>query len=515
MEEINQKTNRLILIAISLANFIVMMDYTIINVALQTIQVNFNASNAELQWMVSSYEILYASLLLPAGFLSDRYGRKKVMMLGLIVFILSSGLIAFSESTMQIIVARGLMGLGGAVVPSTTLAIIKETYKKYDQAKAIGVWSAFGGSSIAIGPIIAGFLLQMYPWYSVFTINLPIGLICLIIIMKLVPNTSDKHKNKLDLIGMILSVLGVSLILYGIIKSGELNKIFTINTGGAIIIGIIIVLFLLKYEYKINNPMLELSLLCDRIFTSGTISISLSYFTISGGTYLFVFFIQLVKKSTPFELGLMMLPFAIGSIIGSLFSERMLNLKGAKFTIIMSCFLLLLGFIGFYISDGTTDNFLIEAFFLLIGLGMGIAMGGTTFFTMSEIPQNKYGSGAGLSNTIRGVTSIMGVGVLGTIYSISYQKSINLVLSESNVELDKFSRESYSQTINFFKNGNFNPELVDQILKRGEDIFLYSFHKGLFVGIIIILINIILGLIFIPRRVESRQIEKSTGKTIC
>ncbi|MBM7529391.1 MFS transporter [Brevibacterium luteolum] len=282
-----------------------MMDYSIINVALQTIQEDFDASNAQMQWMVSGYEIFYAALLLPAGFLADRYGRNRVLITGLLVFLLGSGLMATAASANQIIVWRVLMGIGGAVVPATTLAIIKHIFPAAKQARAMGVWSAVGGASVAVGPILGGLLVQFFPWWSIFLINVPIVAVFLIVIAKATPESKTPTGNRLDVIGIVLSAAAVAALTFGLIRGGETAQWVGWDTAGMITLGVLLLIVLVIVERHRLAPMLDVSLLRHRAFATGTMSISLAYFALTGGTFLLVFYIQLIRGQTPLELGVL------------------------------------------------------------------------------------------------------------------------------------------------------------------------------------------------------------------
>ncbi|MFT9118231.1 MAG: MFS transporter [Sporolactobacillus sp.] len=489
---------RTILITISIAYLVVMMDYSIINVALETLQKDFEASNSQLQWAVSSYEIFYSSFLLPTGFIADRYGRKRILLIGLGIFVASSGCITFSKTMTEIIIWRAAMGMGGAVVPAATLAIIKDTIPASEQNKAMGIWSAAGGASVALGPILGGFLVQSFPWWTVFLINVPIAAICAGFIYCTVPESYNRTNKSLDVPGIVLSIIGVGSLIFGLIKGGETGQWIDIESGGMLIIGLALIAVLVTVETHRLDPMLEMSLLRDKSFVSGTMSISLSYFALSGGTYLLVFFIQLIRQNTPFELGLLMLPVAIGAIVGSLLCDKLLQLFGSKTVVSSGMILLVLAFLGFSVTNANTNMILLELYFLSAGLGMGLTMGSTTPLTMTAIPQEKAGSGAGLTNTIRGITSIVGVGVLGVVYSLVYRYNVSNVFNDIPNKIPDAAKESLGQTLNTLHSLQLASK--EEIIAKSKSAFVTAFHMSMWVAIIVLVLGLIVGWFLLPHK---------------
>jgi EmrB/QacA subfamily drug resistance transporter len=493
-----------ILAAIATAYLVVMMDYSIINVALQTIQEDFGASNAQLQWMVSGYEIFYAALLLPAGFLADRYGRNRVLIIGLLVFILGSGLMATAASAGQIVSWRVLMGIGGAVVPATTLAIIKHIFPAGRQARAMGVWSAVGGASVAVGPILGGLLVQYFPWWSIFLINVPIVAACLVVIVLATPESKTPGGGRLDVVGIVLSAAAVGALIFGLIRGGETARWATWETAGMIALGLILLVVLVLVERRRIAPMLDVTLLRHRAFTAGTMSISLAYFALTGGTFLLVFYVQLVRGQSPLDLGLSMLPVALGAILGSLVAERLMRALGARMTISLAMLILALGFGMFGVADAGTHQIWIEVAFGAAGLGMGVTMGTTTPLTMSEIDAARAGAAAGLTNTIRGVTSIIGVAVLGAVYSLQYQARICPTLHATEAQLPTRADQSLSQTLTALRGADgIEAGTAARILSEAESAFMDSFHSGIWVAVGVLVLGLLLGLMLLPRKHRS------------
>lgn len=502
---VNPRLTPWILAAVATAYLVVMMDYSIINVALQTIQEDFDASNAQMQWMVSGYEIFYAALLLPAGFLADRYGRRRVLVIGLVVFLVGSSLIATAGSSDQIIGWRVLMGIGGAVVPATTLAIIKNTFPADQQVRAMGVWSAVGGTSVAVGPILGGVLVQHFPWWSIFLINVPLVAACLIVIVKTTPESRTPTRDRLDVTGIVLSAGAVGALTFGLIRGGETARWVAWDTAGTIISGVALLVLLVVVERRRIAPMLDVTLLRHRAFATGTMSISLAYFALTGGTFLIVFYIQLIRDQSPLQLGLSMLPVAVGAVAGSLVAERLVHALGPRAAVSIAMLVLAGGFSVFGLADANTHQVWVEVAFTAAGLGMGITMGATTPLTMSEIESARAGAAAGLTNTVRGVASIVGVAILGAVYSLQYQARITPALEAAGAGLTASANQSLSQTLTALRDTAWTgPGAAAQLLEEAEAAFLSSFRAGIWVAVGVLCAGLVLGLILLPRKDRPR-----------
>lgn len=493
-----------ILSAIAVAYLLVMMDYSIINVALQTIQADFGASNAQLQWMVSGYEILYAALLLPAGFLADRFGRNRILIGGLLIFAAGSGLMATASSPQEIILWRIVMGVGGAVVPATTLAIIKHIFPVSKQSRAMGVWSAVVGASVAVGPILGGFLVQYFAWWSIFLINVPIVAACLVVLVKETPESRTPAAHRLDVLGLLLSGATVGALISGLIRGGETTRWAAWDTGGMMALGVLLLVALVVVERRRVFPMLDIALLRHRAFAAGTLSISLAYFALTGGTFVLVFYIQLIRGQSPFELGLVMLPVAVGAVLGSLLAGRAMVALGPRLTVSIGTAVLAAGFIMFAFADASTDLLWIELAFGAAGLGMGVTMGTTTPLTMSEIDSARAGSAAGLTNTIRGITSIMGVATIGAVYSLRYRAEMAAPLNATSPPLPESANQSLSQTLAAVRDASgLDSGSAAKILDDAETAFVNAFHAGIWVAVAVLGASLLLGLVFLPKKVRA------------
>ncbi|HEX2773754.1 MAG TPA: MFS transporter, partial [Micromonosporaceae bacterium] len=296
---------------------VVVLDNTILNVALRTLAdpvQGLGASQGELEWAINSYTLVFAGLLFTFGVLGDRYGRKRFLLVGLALFGLSSLLSAYAQDPGQLIAARALMGVGGAAIMPVTLSIISNVFDPRERAKAIGIWSASVGLAVAIGPILGGALLETFWWGSVFLINVPIVLAGLVAVAMIVPESRDPRPGRIDLVGVLLSVVGLVALTYGIIDGGE-HGFDRPLVWLAIAVGVAVLAGFIAYERRIAYPSLDVRLFRIPRFAAPVAVIGLIFFAGMGVMFFSSFYLQLVRGYSPFETGLLFLPFAVAQLV--------------------------------------------------------------------------------------------------------------------------------------------------------------------------------------------------------
>jgi EmrB/QacA subfamily drug resistance transporter len=498
----------LIITVLGTCFLVVMMDNTIINVALQTIQRDLHATNSQLQWSVDAYILVYAALMFSAGVLADRYGRRISLVVGMTVFGVASALSALSHSPDQLVFWRAVMGLGGAVVPAATLAVINSVFPPAKRGKAIGVWSGVAGLSIAFGPIIGGALLEHFWWGSVFLINVPIVILCLIGLLISVPETRSADRPRLDVPGVVLSVSGTGLLVFGVIRGGENNQWTGAEVLGTIVGGIAMLVVLVWFESRQANPALDVRLLKNRAFTAGTTSISAAFFALTGGTFLLVFYVQGVLGYSPLKLGLVLLPVAVGTVVSSIQGGPLSRKHGAK-TVVSIGLVLLIAAVGWLaVLTQTTPVWELEVSLTLAGLGMGFVMSTTTIVVMSVVEPDKSGIGAAVNNTLRQIGAALGVAVLGSVLSVRYR---NLFGDAANI----FPAQAHDQAsaslggtlgvISDIQQGD--PRLMTQIgpklpglVQHARDSYVTAMHTSVLAAVGLLVVGLVVGLLWLPGR---------------
>ncbi|MFJ2650488.1 DHA2 family efflux MFS transporter permease subunit [Streptomyces sp. NPDC087420] len=498
---------------------VVMMDNTILNVALQTLQTELGASNAELQWALDSYILFYAALMFSAGILADAFGRRRVLLIGLVVFGVASGFAAWADTPDQLIFWRAVMGVGGAVVPPATLAVINDIFPREERGKAIGIWSALGGLSIALGPIIGGFLLNHFWWGSVFLINVPVVVGCAVLLLLILPESRAAAKPQLDLPGVLLSIVGIGALIYGVIRGGDTNHWTSPEVLGSILGGVALLALFIRFESRAALPALDVKLLRNKAFAAGTASLALSFFALTGGTFLMVFYIQGVRGYSPLELGLILLPVAVGTVVSATQSNTLAGKFGPKATVTGGLLLLALAFTWQAWVKADTALWLFEINLGLSGLGLGLVMGTSTTVTMAVVAPEKAGVGAAVNNTLRQVGAALGVAVLGSVLSVRYRDELGAATDVLPPDLRESASESLGGTLTVAQriqeSGTAGSapvkEALPHLLGAAQDSYMAAMHFSFAIAASALAVAAVVAAVWLPGRAGDSAAGETEG----
>ncbi|ARH90936.1 MFS transporter [Streptomyces sp. MOE7] len=417
-----------ILYTLMLSLLIVVLDNSILNVAMKTIATprptGLGATQSELEWAINAYTLVFAGLLFTSGLLGDRLGRKKVLLFGLAVFGAGSMLAAFAGSPTQLIVFRAVMGLGGAFVMPATLAVLMNVFERDEQPRAIGIWAGAVGLAIAIGPIAGGLLLDRFWWGSVFLVNVPIVLIALTAMLILVPDSRDPDPGRMDPVGVLLSVVGLVLLVYGIIKGGQLADFTDPQVVGTVAGGLVVLGVFVVHQKRSDHPSIDIGYFRKPAFSAAVAAIALVFFSLMGVTFFIVFYVQSVRGYSPLQAGLLILPLAAAQLIFAPRARLAVDRFGARAVCTFSMFVVADTMVGLLLLDTDTPLWVMEALFFLQGAGMAHIMPPVTVAIMQSLPREKAGSGSALNNVFRQVGGTLGVAVLGSLLSTTYRDRI-------------------------------------------------------------------------------------------
>ncbi len=404
-----------------LALIVIGVDNTILNVALPSIVRDLNASGSQLQLMVDAYTIVFACLLLTAGSLGDRYGRRHALMFGLTWFGLSSALASTVSTPTQLIAARGLMGIGGAFIFPTTLSILTNTFRDPgERASAIGIWAGVSGIGIALGPLAGGLLVEQFGWGSVFLVNLPICAAAMLLAWRFVPNTSDRAESPLDPLGALFSIVGFLFLLYGIIEGpdrGWTSPVVLISLG----VGSLFVALFALWEWRNPAPMLDVRFFKNARFSAASATITLTFFGFYASTFLLTQYFQFILGYSPLKAGVLIVPTAVGLMIGSPLAPRLVNRSGTKRVVVLGLSLVAIG-MACYASNSIMSNFWLGS------LGFGITSAPVTESIMGSLPPSRAGVGSAVNDTTRQTGGALGVAVIGSIFAARYHAEIGKLL---------------------------------------------------------------------------------------
>ena len=385
----------LILGVLCMSLLIIVMDNTILNVAIPSLITELGATNSQVQWIVDAYVLVFAGLLLTTGSLSDRYGRKGALQLGIVLFGIGSAAAALSTSANGLIFTRGFMGIGGALIMPATLSILINVFRDpVERGRAIAVWAGFSGLGVAIGPITGGFLLEHFSWSSVFWVNLPIGATALLLGAVLIPTSRDPEQGRIDPLGALLSFVGLVSLLFGIIEGPVKGWTDPVVIGSFLLAAVTLGAFL-AWELRTSHPMLDLSVFRNPRFSAGSGTITIVFFAMFGSMLLMTQYWQLVHGYSPLEAGIRLLPYAATMMVVAPLSARFVERLGTKQVVLTG--LTLVGVALLLLSTIAPDSPYpqVIGYFMLMAVGMGMTMAPATEAVMGSLPRAKAGIGSG------------------------------------------------------------------------------------------------------------------------
>ena len=406
----------------------IVLDNTVLNVALKTIaqpRAGLGASQSQLEWGINSYTLVFAGLLFTFGVLGDRIGRKRMLIAGMALFGLFSLLTAYSHSPDQLIFARAAMGLGAAAVMPQTLSIISNVFEPRERARAIGIWALAVGIGIAIGPIVGGLLLAHFWWGSVFLINVPVTAIGVAAIAVLVPESRNPDPGRIDYLGVLLSIAGLVLLVYGIIQGGDKGSWVHWDVLGTALAGAALLAVFGWYEARLSHPSLDVRLFRDPRLSSAVGAIALVFFGMLGALFFLSFYLQSVRGYSPLHAGLLTLPFAAGQMLVSPRAAGLVRRFGAKAVGVSGLLTVAIALVGYELLGTATPIWVLGVIFFIQGAGMGSVMPSATEAVMSVVPRERAGSGSALTNIARQLGGALGVAVLGSIVAQVYRGQLS------------------------------------------------------------------------------------------
>jgi len=496
---------------------VVILDNTILNVALKTIQEDLGASQNQLIWAINAYSLAFAALLFTWGVLGDRFGRKKILLIGLVLFGLASALCAFATSPGELIAFRALMGIGGASVMPISLSIITVIFPPQERGKAIGVWAAAVGGAVALGPVLGGLLLEHPNWFqwltgndwgSVFFINVPIVIIGIIGIIMLVPETKNPRPGKLDPIGLVLSIAGLFAVVYGIQNASSVGWASP-STYGYIILGVIVLLAFGVYELKSSHPSIDLSLFRIRSFSIPLTGVSLAFAAMQGTLLFLTFYYQIVRGWSPLQAGLLVLPFAIGQLLGAPRSAKMVKRFGARTVITTGLVFALAGMICFALVTPETPVWFLVIIGVVFGFGLGNTIAPSTTRMTLATPPERSGSGSAVQNTVRQVGAVFGVAILSSVVGSVYSNNITPVLEGKGLPPEALAAATDSiggtneVASTLAASGTVPASAIEQLRQAANDAFMPALHTAAFVSAGLLVIAIVVIVLRLPAKAEA------------
>jgi EmrB/QacA subfamily drug resistance transporter len=494
-----------ILGVLSFSVFVLVLDNSVLNVALPAIVRELHASNSQLQWVVDAYSLAFAGLLLTMGSLGDKYGRRPALQIGFLVFGAGSAISALVGSADQLIASRALMGVGAALIMPATLSIITNVFPANERPKAIAIWSATVGVGVALGPLTGGVLLEHFYWGSIFLVNIPIVVIGLLAGEFLVPDSHDPNAKRLDVIGALLSIVGLCALLYAIIEAptrgwtnDEILAAFAIGGG-------VLALFF-AWEAHVDHPMLDLHFWANPRFSGASGAIAITFLALFGSVFLLTQYLQFVLGLSALETGVRLLASAIPIMLVAPLAPRVVDRIGTKLTVAIGLgavagALFSLG--GVSVSTGFGG---ITWRLALLGVGMGLTMAPATESIMGAVPLARAGVGSAINDTTRELGGAIGVAVIGSVFSSVYGSKVVDALHGSPHGLVAGAKGSVGAALAIAAKlpGSAGRTVAD----AARHSFVDGFHAGVLVAAVLTFAGVVAVLRFLPARPRQADVER-------
>jgi EmrB/QacA subfamily drug resistance transporter len=488
-----------VLWVMNLSLVLVVAGNSALNVTLPSIVRELDATSSELQWIVASYSLVFAGLLLPMGALGDRFGRKGMLQGGLGVFALGSLLAVFATEPWHLIATRSIMGVGGAMIMPATLSIITNVFPPHERSKAIAIWAGFAGAGAAVGPVLSGFLLEHFWFGSVFLVNLPIVAVALVSGALLVPTSRDPRQRKLDPVGALLSVVTLGSLLYAIIEGPDLGW----TSGPILVLFVVAAVFavaFVRWERSTTDPMLPIEQFADRRFSMGTGTIGLTFFAMFGTFFVASQYLQFVLGYSPFQAGLATLPMAAMMILIAPRSAGLAEQFGRDKVMAVGLGTVALGLLSFSFLTTHSPYLQVAIGLILLGGGMSLTTAPATGAVMESMPLAKAGVGSAVNDTSREVGGALGVAILGSILSSGYRSNLDLDLSQAPPEAAVAIKEGVGSALAVAQNAPVPPSVAEQITNAARSAFTDAMTPVFWAAAGVALFTAVLVLKLMPSR---------------
>lgn len=421
--EPDHRSRRSILVVLCLSLSVVMMANGSLNVALPSIADDLGASTSALQWIVDAYALVFAGLLFTAGALGDRFGRKRALEGGLLVFLVAAGLAVLADSVVEVVAARAVMGLAAAFVMPSTLSILTQVFQGRDRPRAIALWAGIAAGGAALGPPISGLLVEHFWWGSVFLVNVPFIAVALLLGRRLLPESKDPDDHPLDVPGALLSILGVGALVYAIIEAPHHGWTSAETAAAFALAGVALVAFVGR-ELTARTPMLDVRYFRDPRFSVASGGIAAAFFTMFGTFFLMAQLLQLVRGYSPFQSGLVILPMSLTMMVMAPQAPRLAAALGVRRSVPVGLLIVASGLLVLSTATASTSIWQLYAGLLPMSAGMSLTMAPLTSMIMSAVPLGRAGVGSAMNDTTRELGGALGVAVMGSLVTTRYRAEV-------------------------------------------------------------------------------------------
>jgi len=492
---------------------VIVLDNSILNVAIPTIVRELDASNSDIQWIVDAYTLVFAGLLLTMGSLGDRYGRRGALQAGFVVFGIGSLASALASTSDQLIGTRAFMGIGGALIMPATLSIITNLFPADERGKAIGVWAGTAGIGGALGPLTGGFLVEHFYWGSVFLVNIPIVIVGILAGIFLIPTSKDPSTPRLDPFGAALSIVGLCALLYGIIEAPA-DGWTDPPIVAAFAVGVVLLAVFVWWEMTTDHPMLDVRFFKNPRFSAASGSITLIFFAMFGSIFLLTQYMQFTLGYTALQTGVRMLPFALLMMPTAVLSPRLAERIGTKLTVALGLGISTVALALTATLDASSSYGDLSVCFVLIGLGMGLTMAPATDSVMGSLPLAKAGVGSAVNDTTRQMGGALGVAIVGSVLASVYGSQVGSFLHGTPVPAGAQEAAksglggalAVSDQVRSLKIPGASA-FATRLADTANHAFVDAMHAGVLVAAAATLVGLVVALVWLPARAQAEDIE--------
>jgi EmrB/QacA subfamily drug resistance transporter len=411
--------------ALTLGVLVIGLDVTILNVAIPTLAVDLGASTSELQWIVDAFIVVLAALLLPAGLLGDRLGRKRVLLGGLVIFLIACALAVLADGVGVLITARAIMGVGAAIVIPVSMAVLPSMFSGAERTRAVAIVTAGMAIGLPLGPLLGGWLLEHYWWGSIFLINIPLIVLAFVMVSVFLPESTDRHAPRIRPLAAAAAVIGLAAFVYGVIEApvGGWGSAATLVPALG---GLALIVVFVATQVRAAEPMVDFGLFRDRGFLWGAVVATAASMLMMGTLFLVPQYLQVVQGYSAFGTGLRLLPMIGGLMVGGLVSERLAARAGYRLTITLGLGLLAAGCLVAMATGPGTGYGLTATWLAVFGAGLGMSLVPATDAVLGSLPPERAAVGSALMQTMRQTGGAVGVAVLGSVASTVYLSRLDL-----------------------------------------------------------------------------------------
>ena len=487
------------LAALVVSGLVIGLDSTVLITALPTLSAKLGATTSDLQWIAAAYTLTLGGLLLPGGVLGDRYGRKRLLLVGLAIFGISSVIASQATTASALIAMRALMGVGAALILPLSLSILPSMFTAEERPRAISATAAGAFLGLPLGPLVAGWLLTHYAWGSVFLINAPVVVVALIGVWFLVPEGKDPHPRAFDWVGGVLAVVGVTALVYGVIEQ-PIHGWTDSRVLGGIIGGAAVLTAFVVWDLRHRSPFVDLRNFRNQSFTWATMAFVVTGFGLFGVMFILTPYIQIVLGNDAQATGIKLLPLIGGVIVGAGIGNVLAARLGARVGVSAGLALTAAALVGFSRIGAETSFAPVAAALAVIGIGIGIALPTTLDIILGTLPPSQTGAGSALTRALQQIAATFGVAILGSVLSNAYQAQIGphlatLASAPREVALSSLAGAHAIAA-------HLPPPAGAMVVRAANDAYTQGMAEVMLVSAALVLATAIAIAIFLPSRVS-------------